>query len=71
MRKRNEITTIKGKNGTIYRKEDESKYIRIANITRWSLQMKQEKLEVPGVSTVDGLRDWEVYVECTAHEVYF
>ena len=28
MRKRNEITTKKGKNGTIYRKEDEFTYIR-------------------------------------------
>ena len=74
MRKRNEITTKKGKNGTIYRKEDEFKYIRIANTTKWSIQLEQEKLEVPiheGVSTYEGIGDWKVYVEGTAHETTF
>ncbi len=74
MRKRYENTTKKGKNGTIYRKEDESKYIRIANTTRWSLQLKQEKIEVAisgDISRYDGMRDWEVYIEGIVQEATF
>ncbi len=74
MRIRNEITTKNGTNGSLYRKQDDSQYIRIANTTRWSLQLKQEKIEVPihgGISSTDGISEWEVYIEGVAHETVF
>lgn len=74
MRIRNDITTKNGTNGNVYRKQDDSQYIRFANTTRWSLQLKQGKIEVPiheGISITDGISDWEVYIEGVAHEVVF
>ena len=59
-------TTKTGRNGAIYQKEGETKYIQIGKISRWTLELKQEIIEATlhgGVENFSGQQDWEVDVE--------
>ena len=58
-------TTKTGRNGSIYQKEGESKYIRIGKITSWTLQEKRESIQTSingQVENYEGNQDWEVDV---------